>query len=238
MTIKVVTYNIHSGVGIDRVQDYDRIGRFLAERKVDIALLQEMDTRPAKRDTERDIAALCQTHFRSLVPSPALYGPHGWYGNAVLTRFPVVFSQTIDVSQFGRQPRNIQEVVVETEGGALHVLNTHKGLKRIERQEQINRLGLHLQQPSDLPVVVGGDFNEWQLFSPHLHKLNEILTPHPVGATFPTYWPVLRLDRFWSRPGSIVRSARVLKTPETRRYSDHFPIELNIDLAAAGRDFL
>ncbi len=110
------------------------------------------------------------------------------------------------------------------------MLNTHKGLKRIERREQIRKLGLHLQQASAIPIVVGGDFNEWQLFSPHLRKLNEVLTPHPVGATFPTGWPLLRLDRFWSRPGDLVQSARVLKTPETRVYSDHYPIEMNISL--------
>lgn len=231
MTIRIVTYNIHSGVGVDGVQSYKRIGRFLAERKVDIALLQEMDTRPQHRNTEQDIAALCEPQFHGLVPSPAVYGAHGWYGNAVLTRFPVTFSQTIDVSHFGRQPRNIQEVVLDTDEGPLHVLNTHKGLKRIERREQIKKLGLHLQQPSEIPLVVGGDFNEWQLFSRHLHKLNRLLTPHPVGPTFPTHWPLLRLDRFWSRPGTIVQSARVLKTPETRRYSDHYPIELNISLA-------
>ncbi|MEX1033409.1 MAG: endonuclease/exonuclease/phosphatase family protein [Cellvibrionaceae bacterium] len=230
MTLRLVTYNIHGGRGIDGIQNYQRIGRFLASRKVDIALLQEMDTRPRRRETEQDIVDLCQAHFSHLIPSPAVYSAHGWYGNALLTRFPVVFSQTIDVSQFGRQPRNIQEVILNTPEGQLHVLNTHKGLRRIERREQIKKLGMHLQQPTVIPVVVGGDFNEWQLFSPYLHRLNEVLTPHPVGPTFPTRWPLLRLDRFWSRPGNLVQSARVLKTPETRLYSDHYPIELNIIL--------
>lgn len=230
MTIRVVSYNIHGGRGVDGVQDYARIGRFLAERKVDIALLQEMDTRPLQRNTEQDLADLRDEHFGSLIPSPAVYGQHGWYGNALLTRFPVVFSQTIDVSQYGRQPRNIQEVVLETSEGLLQILNTHKGLKRIERREQIKKLGMHLQQASAIPIIVGGDFNEWQLFSRHLRKLNHVLTPHPVGASFPTRWPFLRLDRFWSRPGDLVQSARVLKTPETRLFSDHYPIEMNISL--------
>jgi endonuclease/exonuclease/phosphatase family metal-dependent hydrolase len=230
MSIRIVSYNIHSGVGVDGIQDYQRIGRFLAERNVDIALLQEMDTRPRQRDTQEDIARLCAGHFRTLIPSPAVFTAHGWYGNAVLSRFPAMFSQTIDVSQFGRQPRNIQEVILNTEAGLLHILNTHKGLRRLERREQIHKLGLHLKQPSAIPLVVGGDFNEWQMFSPYLAKLNEVLTPHPMTATFPTRWPVFRLDRFWTRPGSIVESARVLKTPETRVYSDHHPIELIIEM--------
>jgi endonuclease/exonuclease/phosphatase family metal-dependent hydrolase len=230
MNIRIVSYNIHSGVGVDGIQDYHRIGRFLAERKVDIALLQEMDTRPRERDTQQDIASLCSGHFRTLIPSPAVYGDYGWYGNAVLSRFPAMFSQTIDVSQFGRQPRNIQEVILNTDRGLLHILNTHKGLKRLERREQIHKLGMHVEQPSAIPLVVGGDFNEWQLFSPYLGRLNEILTARPVAATFPTRWPLFRLDRFWTRPGDMVESARVLKTPETRMYSDHYPIELTITL--------
>lgn len=230
MKIRIISYNIHSGVGVDGIQDYERVGRFLAERKADIVLLQEMDTRTSERDTRTDIANICcGNHFR-LIPSPAVYSSHGWYGNAVLSRFPVMFSQTIDVSQFGRQPRNIQEIILNTEQGLLHILNTHKGLKRLERREQIHQLGMHVQQPSAIPLVVGGDFNEWQVFSPYLGRLNEILTPHPMAATFPTRWPLFRLDRFWTRPGDMVESARVLKTPETRTFSDHYPIELTLTL--------
>ncbi|MCW8196389.1 endonuclease [Proteobacteria bacterium 005FR1] len=228
--MRIVSYNIHSGVGVDGVQDYKRIGRFLAERNADIVLLQEMDTRSKERETREDIASIAHgSHFR-LIPSPAVYSDHGWYGNAVLSRFPVMFSQTIDVSQFGRQPRNIQEVILNTERGLLHVLNTHKGLKRLERREQIHKLGKHVEQPSTIPLIVGGDFNEWQMFSPYLGKLNDVLTPHPMPATFPTRWPLFRLDRFWTRPGEMVQSARVLKTPETRFYSDHYPIELTISV--------
>ena len=52
---RIVSYNIHSGVGVDNVQNYQRIGEFLKKHRVDIALLQEMDTRPAERDTAQDI---------------------------------------------------------------------------------------------------------------------------------------------------------------------------------------
>lgn len=232
MTLKIMSYNIHSGVGVDGVQDYDRIGRFLAEQGADVVLLQEVDTRSLPGFPEEHMEALCAgDHFR-LLPSPAVYTSDGWFGNGVLTRFPAVFSQSIDVSQVGRQPRNIQEVIVNTDEGLLYLLNTHKGLRAIERREQINRLGRHLQNARAIPTVVGGDFNEWQLLSPRLHKLNEILVPLALSATFPTAWPVFRLDRFWVDPGTMVMSTQVVKTAESRVYSDHYPIELVIDLSA------
>lgn len=229
--ITLVTYNIHSGVGVDGLQNYRRIGEFLARRNVDIALLQEMDTRPQHRQTDQDIEDICCDHFQHLIPSPAVFSGHGWYGNAILTRFPVIYNQTIDVSQIGRQPRNIQEVVLQTEQGPLQILNTHKGLKRIERRAQITLLGEHLNKLKarpTMPLIVGGDFNEWQLFSPILHSINELLTPHPVGATFPTRCPLFKLDRLWSRPGPLIDSTQVLRTRETKRFSDHFPIEAKI----------
>lgn len=232
MTLKLISYNIHSGVGVDGVQDYGRIGRFLAARGADVVLLQEVDTRSLSGYPEEHMAALCAgDHFR-LLPSPAVYTSEGWFGNGLLTRFPVVFNQSIDVSQLGRQPRNIQEVILNTDEGLLYLLNTHKGLRAIERREQINRLGRHLRKARAIPTVVGGDFNEWQLLSPRLHKLNEILIAQKLPATFPTVWPLFRLDRFWVDPGSIAVSAQVVKTPESRVFSDHYPIELVIDLLA------
>ena len=47
---RLITYNLHSGVGRDGIQDYARIGRFLVEQDADFVLLQEMDTRSAERD--------------------------------------------------------------------------------------------------------------------------------------------------------------------------------------------
>ncbi|MVF12019.1 endonuclease [Ketobacter sp. MCCC 1A13808] len=231
--LRLVTYNIHSGIGVDGIQSYRRIGEFLKQQQVDIALIQEMDTRPSQRDTDKDIEDLCAGHFSTLVPSPAIELEQGWYGNVILARFPVLFSHTLDVSQAGFQPRNVQEAVLQTERGALHVVNTHKGLNRLERRRQLALLDQHLRQTEisgQLPLLVGGDFNEWQFFSSAFRHINQVLHPHPVAASFPTRWPLFRLDRIWSRPANIVRNATVLKTPETRIYSDHYPVLAEIEL--------
>ena len=52
---RIITYNIHSGVGRDKKHDYKRIGQFLANSGADVVLLQEMDTRPPERDTAQDV---------------------------------------------------------------------------------------------------------------------------------------------------------------------------------------
>ena len=231
--MRIVTYNIHSGVGVDKVQNYHRIGLFLASQNIDIALIQEMDTRPAERKTEQDINDLCAGHFTDLVESAAIQESNGWYGNGILSRFPVLSKKTLDVSQQGVQPRNIQEVVLDTDIGPLRIINTHKGLKKNERRKQFALLDEYLReklQVSTIPIIVGGDFNEWQFFTQAFKRINEVLTQQTVSATFPTAFPLFRLDRMWTTFSPANVKTSVLKTPETRWYSDHYPILLEVNI--------
>jgi endonuclease/exonuclease/phosphatase family metal-dependent hydrolase len=231
--MRIVTYNIHSGVGVDKVQNYRRIGLFLASQGIDIALIQEMDTRPTERRTERDIDDLCAEHFTDLAESAAIQESNGWYGNAILSRFPVLSKKTLDVSQKDVQPRNIQEVVLDTDIGPLRIINTHKGLKKNERRKQFALLDEYLReklQVSTIPIIVGGDFNEWQFFTQAFKRINEVLTQQTVSATFPTAFPLFRLDRMWTTFSPANVKTSVLKTPETRWYSDHYPILLEVNI--------
>ncbi len=232
---RIVSYNIHSGVGRDKRQDYRRIGNFLADACADIVLLQEMDTRPSERSTERDIRDICAGQVFTLVKSPALEEPDGWYGNAVLSRYPVISNETLDVSQEGRQPRNIQTVEVETPRGPLTVINTHKGLKKRERRSQFALLHEYIQKrlkERPTPIVVAGDFNEWQFFTTAFKAMNDILTQHSLGATFPSQFPLFSLDRVWTSDDIRVLRCKKLKDQRTRIFSDHLPVQVDIRLPA------
>ncbi|MCW8107456.1 endonuclease/exonuclease/phosphatase family protein [Alteromonas ponticola] len=230
---RVVTYNIHSGVGTDKKQDYRRIGNFLAETGADIVLLQEMDTRPESRAVKQDIKDICAGQVYKLASSPALSEESGWYGNAILSRYPIVSSETLDVSQDGFQPRNIQTVVVQTHKGPLTVINTHKGLKKKERRSQFAQLHEYIEERIRLfptPLILGGDFNEWQFFTSAFKALNRILTPTKVGATFPSKFPLFSLDRIWTTSDITVHKCKRIKNKKTKLYSDHLPIQVDMQL--------
>ncbi len=230
---RIVTYNIHSGIGRDKKHDYKRIGQFLANSGADVVLLQEMDTRPSERNTAQDIKDICADNTFDLIPSPAIREPEGWYGNAILTRFDVLNHDTVDVSQRGRQPRNVQVVELKTEKTSLTVVNTHKGLKKLERRSQFSLLHEHLShrlKERQTPLVLAGDFNEWQFFSKAFKGLNELLSQQKVGATFPSHFPVFALDRVWVSDDIKVKSCRKLKNAKTRIYSDHLPVLIDIAL--------
>ena len=230
---RVVTYNIHSGIGRDKQHDYKRIGQYLANTGSDVVLLQEMDTRPSEREVSKDIRDICANKTFQLVPAPAIEEKDGWYGNAILTRFEVLSSEVIDVSQTGRQPRNVQLVKLQTEKGPFTVVNTHKGLKKLERRSQFSQLHSFLRErlkSHRSPLLLAGDFNEWQFFTKAFSALNELLIPQKVGPTFPSHFPVFSLDRVWVSPDIKVKNAKKLKNKHTRTMSDHLPVLVDIEL--------
>ena len=230
---RIVTYNIHSGIGRDKKHDYKRLGQFLANSGADVVLLQEMDTRPSERSTAQDVKDICAENTFKLIPSPAIRESDGWYGNAILTRFDVLTHDTLDVSQNGRQPRNVQIVELKTEKTPLTVVNTHKGLKKLERRSQFSLLHEHLSlkmKEKQIPLVLAGDFNEWQFFSKAFKALNELLLQQKVGATFPSHFPVFALDRVWVSDDIKVKACRKLKNAKTRILSDHLPVLVDIEL--------
>lgn len=230
MKIRILTYNIHGAVGTDKYRNFERIGHFLKKQDIDIALLQEFDTRPQHRDTEKDIQAIQVDHFNFFEGAPTIKSPHGWYGNATFSKFPILRSSIIDISTPGREPRNILDSFIKTPEGLLHVVNTHKGLKLSERSLQYAILHKLLDVECEIPLIVGGDVNEWALVGEPLKKMNEVIKPISPGPTFPTFYPLFRLDRMWCRPSNLVTHAEVLKTVETRTYSDHYPILAELEV--------
>jgi endonuclease/exonuclease/phosphatase family metal-dependent hydrolase len=201
--------------------------------KADIVCLQELDLRDPMLDKDLQIRYLLSDYFSEFIPSPAVITNTGWYGNAMLSRHPYINKRSVDVSVARRQPRNIQSVLFNVNGQQLRVLNTHKGLKQYERTEQVKRLEQVvdvLQEEEDAPLLVAGDFNEWQLFAKSLRRLNDKLKSCKLGPTFPTKLPLFKLDRFWCQPDDLVSSVKVLKTKETNVYSDHYPIVANLVL--------
>jgi endonuclease/exonuclease/phosphatase family metal-dependent hydrolase len=72
-----------------------------------------------------------------------------------------------------------------------------------------------------------GDINEWRGGARLLRHLNTVFTPLPTARTFPSCFPVFRLDRVWAHHLPNVGVQRI-KTPTTRKLSDHLPLLINV----------
>ena len=223
--LRVVTYNVHRCFGTDGRRDAHRVARVLRQMEPDLVALQEVDTSLDRRTTLGQLRVLAHATGLEPVNGPTMERDGGYYGNAMLTRFPVREVRRVDLSVAGYEPRGALDVEVEFGGRSLRVVATHLGLNPAERRDQIGRLLSHLyRRPRGAAAMVLGDFNEWFRFSRGLRRLNSYLGYHQAEPSYPSRRPVLALDRIWVAPKTALVERKVHLSPLARVASDHLPV--------------
>jgi endonuclease/exonuclease/phosphatase family metal-dependent hydrolase len=245
--LRVLTYNIHRCIGVDRRFRPERIVEILAHHDADVALLQEVDE-GVPRSRELDLA--------SELAESAGY-PHyavghnvslrkGRYGNSTLSRFPIARERNIDLTIGRRKRRGCQHttLLLPVAGGAerpLEVFNLHLGLSAREREKQIGVL-VRSRELADLdpaqPCLVGGDFNDWRsLLRPTFTEVLGFRNAtdlkggwNAVMRTYPSFSPQGGLDRVYYRGGLSLDSARTCRLQLSKVASDHRPVVCDFEL--------
>lgn len=231
-TFRVLTYNVHSCIGTDRRLDVARVAEVIAASKADIIALQELDVGRARTngvDQAEEIARQLQmtSHFY-----PALHVDEEKYGDAIMTPFPTRHVRSAGLPSFG-QRRGAIWVEVEVAGRTLEVINTHLGLTRAERMAQVKTLSgkdwLGNQACRDNPMIFAGDLNAlpWSSAFRHLN-IGGLCQParkgHPLRPTFPSRFPLLRLDHVFGNHHLDLVALDPIKTPLAKVASDHLPL--------------
>ncbi len=231
----IATYNIHSCIGVDRRHDPGRIAAVLGELRADIIGLQEIDTRGRGGGDQR--AYFAAATGLSIVPGVQRRDHRGRFGNALLTRFPVRRVRHIDLSVAGYEPRSAIDVELAIDGHGLRVVVTHLGLRAGERREQIRRLleALAAHDGASDAMVVMGDLNEWRGRRGGITVLDRRLGRSPARRTFPSWLPVLALDRIYAAGAASLRSVAVHRSTLARLASDHLPLRASVEWAAGRR---
>ena len=220
----VATYNVHRCIGVDRRHDPDRVAAVIRELDADVVGLQEVDAQPEREDGLDQVAYLANATGFVGIAGPTLRRHHGQFGNALLTRRPVLGVRMLDLSVLGREPRGAIDADLAVEGAACRVVVTHLGLSGRERRRQVATLlaALAAPAPSGTTVVIG-DLNEWL-------GVGRVLRRLPVGftgraaASFPSWFPVLSLDGVLVRPAAALTGLRAHRTQLARVASDHLPV--------------
>jgi endonuclease/exonuclease/phosphatase family metal-dependent hydrolase len=227
--IVVATYNVHRCVGRDGRFDPERTLAVLRELDADAVALQELQWRPD--DAMHLLQELSLKLGYAALAGPTLLRADGHYGNAVLTRLPVLDTATVDLSVPGREPRGALLALLETPAGPLRLIATHLGLRPYERRLQMRRL-LALPRERAAATVLLGDLNEWFLWGRPLRWLRARFGHAPAPPSFPAHRPLLALDRIWVEPRSILRGLRAHASPLARVASDHVPLRAVLELGA------
>jgi endonuclease/exonuclease/phosphatase family metal-dependent hydrolase len=247
MRLRVLSYNIHRAIGVDRRFRPDRIARILSEYDADVALLQEVDEgvpRSRELDLARELAGAAGYPYLAVGHNVTLR--KGRYGNATLSRHGIVRERNIDLTVGFRKRRGCQHTEIEIlapgrEPRRLEVFNLHLGLSARERAAQLLLLARSRELavlPPDVPCLLAGDFNDWRLL------LGETLTgalgfrcaTEAHGAvrrplrTFPSFFPRGALDRIYYRGSLQLRRARRCRLRVSRVASDHLPVVAEFEL--------
>lgn len=229
-TFTVLTYNVRSCIGTDRRLDVKRVADVIAESAADIVLLQELDVgrkRTGGVDQAGEIAAFLEMdpHFH-----PALHLEEEKYGDAILTRLPSRHIRSAGLPSLG-EPRGAIWVEVTVSGRPVNIVNTHLGLRRRERMAQtLELLGegwLGHPEYATVPAIFGGDLNavpSSSVFRLLRSRLGIEACKGRLQPTFPSRFPLLRLDHFFANAHVEIMDIAVLSTPLAREASDHLPL--------------
>ena len=232
MQFRLMTYNIHKGIGgIDRRYDLRRVVEVIRQYESDIVFLQEVDQGVPRSRHDHQLEILAESleyEYYSFQPNVPV--KQGYYGNAILSRYPLGPKLDLDlrVSIKKRRAALIAPVEITQGDRTLPMLlcNAHLGLSGFERSIQIRRiLGRdELQQPT-ASTIVGGDFND--VWGEHGRKLmfpSRFRCAVSRAKTFPAVLPVRSLDAIYYRGNLRLIGSFTGQTRLARRASDHLPV--------------
>jgi endonuclease/exonuclease/phosphatase family metal-dependent hydrolase len=224
------SYNGHRCIGRDGRQEPDRIAQVLRELGADLVGLQEVDSGQDSAGQARQMERLAAASGFHFIAGPTILRQDGHYGNALLTGRRAREIRRLDLSHPGREPRGAIDVDLDIDGVPVRVIVTHLGLRPGERRSQVKRLLDVLSLEGGRLTVVMGDINEWLPGSRPLRWLHRRLGKAPAVRTFPSFLPLLALDRIWVWPRKALRAVGVHGTPAARIASDHLPVKASIDV--------
>lgn len=242
-----MTWNIHRAIGVDRRFRPERVVEVIAYHTPDLVLLQEVDDgapRSARLDLGVELAhALDYPHY-AIGHNVKLRT--GRYGNATLSRWPIVRERNIDLTVGTRKARGCQHATVRIEKPGVHrreveVFNLHLGLSARERERQVGILARSHELsalPPARPCIVGGDFNDWRnLLAPIFTEIlafrcaTERRSGRPGSLrTFPSFSPTGGLDRIYFRGPLHRAAAHRCRLRLSRIASDHRPVLVDFEL--------
>ncbi len=247
MHLRVMTYNIHRAIGVDRRFRLDRIAGTIRHYSPDVVLLQEVDSgvpRSRELDLAKELAD--QLEYPHYALGLNLTVRKGRWGNATLSRYPIVSQSNIDLTVDVRKRRGCQHTTILAQKVTGHehpveIFNLHLGLSARER---IRQVGILAQSEEDAAVspdtacLIAGDFNDWRsmLHPVFADVMGFDSVTHKPGMyetslrTYPSFSPRGGLDRIYYRGSLKAGLAHACRLAVSKVASDHLPVIANFEL--------
>lgn len=236
MQLKVASYNIHKGVGLDRRRDPERIIAVLREIDADVIALQEVDRRLGDRASvlPRDLIENHSPWHSPWCGAPIRSRPDsmGWHGNALLVRRGIEVTLAEPVRLPTLEPRGAICAELLVGGARIRVAGMHLDLSGLRRRHQLRAVLDHVASSGDpCPTVLMGDFNQWSHRRGAMSEFGADWQAIVPGNSFPSRQPVAALDRIVLSAHWTALETGVHHSALSARASDHLPVFARIECA-------
>lgn len=236
--LRVLSYNIHHAEGVDGKLDVERIAAIIQSVEPDLVAVQEVDQRVQRSqlvDQPAELARLTKMH---VVFGDNIELQGGYYGNAILSRFPIQSHTNLRLPNFnnGEQRGALSaEIAIPQLSEPLLFLATHFDHRRDpqERVASAQALNRRVAEQPQRPALLAGDLNDVH-DSSTLQELAKQWThsaPQPLP-TIPVSTPSRQIDFVLFRPQSRWKVIEVRVLDEAVA-SDHRPILAVLELSPA-----
>jgi len=236
--VRVMTYNIHVGVGMDKQLDLPRIAAVINAQHPDLVGLQEVDRGVTRTQGIDEIAELARLTRMDYAYAFNLRYQGGQYGVAILSRFPIratdhrLYQNTREAER-----RGFIRAEVSVSGQTVHFVTTH-----LDYQYADGRLFESQQLLSALkdvkgPLIVVGDFNEipggsaYRLMRYQFEDAWIESRGTEEGFSYPADKPAKRIDYIFFRSTDRVRTRRAWIVNTLA--SDHVPVVADLRIGGS-----
>lgn len=237
LKLRVMTYNIHVGIGMDRKLDLPRVAAVINQQKPDLVGLQEVDrgvTRTQRIDEIAELARLTQMNYDFAFN---LRYQGGQYGVAILSRFPIrAMEHRLFQNLREAERRGFIRAEVSVRGVTLNFVTTHLDYQFDDARLFETRQLLEALKDVKGPLIVAGDFNDlptgssYRLMGEQFKDAWVESGEKEQGLTYPADKPAKRIDHIFIRLTDRVRTRRAW-TVNTLA-SDHIPVVADLEVGS------
>src|SRR2546423_4053830 len=212
-TIRVMTYNIHVGIGMDKKLDLPRIAEVIKQQHVDLMGLQEVDRGVERTQHIDEIAELAKLTKMDYAFAFNLKYQGGQYGVAILSRYPITATDhRLYKNLREAERRGFIRAEVKIDGRVVNFVTTH-----LDYQYEDGRVFETQQLLDGLkevkgPLIVVGDFNDvpaggaYQLMRGQFRDSWIDISAASEGFSYPADKPVKRIDYILFRSTDRIRT--------------------------------
>ncbi|HEV8617959.1 MAG TPA: endonuclease/exonuclease/phosphatase family protein, partial [Candidatus Udaeobacter sp.] len=213
--LRVMTYNIHVGVGMDKKLDLKRIADVINAEHPHLVGLQEVDRGVQRTQRIDEIVELAKLTHMDYAFAFNLAYQGGQYGVAILSRLPIAATEhRLFKNLREAERRGFIRAEVSFHGRKLNFVTTHLDYQyndgRLFETEQL--LGaLHDVKE---PLIVVGDFNDipsgrsYQLMREDFDDAWVQSRPNDGGFSYPADKPAKRIDYIFFRRSDRISTKR------------------------------